>query len=416
MNRSSTVLGFLIVQLIACSESGDQAPTFAVRDTVGVKIVENFAPAWPENHAWRLEVEPLLDLSGADDDELFRTWNARLLPDGRVALFNGGNCEVRFYDQAGGLLAKMGRCGEGPGEFGQFAGIWPWRGDSVLVVEQGRRLTFLGSDGSLGRTVRFPTSSDIPLGSVRGVLADGTLVLAGLRDPIGRDTPGMEVAQFSLGLLRDPRASPISVGLYPGPVYEYAEFAGNLTRGPLAFSGSTEFAAGNSRFFVGLPDRFEIRVHTPDGGLERIIRRVFEPVAVTRRDIDWLMDRRLGQVEGQENQAAVRQAFRNLRHAEVMPAFGRPVWPGGAEGGPTMLADDTGNLWIFVHYRPGEYRNDWSVFSPDGVWLGTVNLPERLTPSQIGADFLLGRSTDETGFTHIQLYRLLKHDASPAAP
>lgn len=408
IKRRAIFLAFFTLQLIACEDSGDGGPTYAVRDSAGVQIVESFSAAWMEEDAWRLEPEPVLDLAEGDDAELFRTGSPRLLPDGRLALFNGGNCEVRFYDDAGGLLATTGRCGEGPGEFGQFAGIWSWRGDSILVVEQLRRLTILGKDGSLGRIVRFPTSSDIPFAGIRGVFRDGTLLLAGLRDPVGRTTPGVEAAQFSLGLLRDLDDPPIPVGVYPGPVYEYSEFAGSLTRGPMAFSSSTEFAIGDSRFFVGLPDQYEIHVFTSDGTLERIIRRAFEPVPVTRRDIDWLMDRRLSQVEGEANKSAVRQAFRDLRHTGVMPAFGPPVWPGGADGGPAMLADEVGNLWVFIHYRPGEYRNDWSVFSPDGVWFGTVALPERLTPSQIGLDFILGRWINEVGFVHVRRYRLVK--------
>jgi len=130
---------------------------------------------------------------------------------------------------------------------------------------------------------------------------------------------------------------------------------------------------------------------------------------VEQRDVDWLMERRLREVEGAENQRTVRQAFRDLRHAERMPAFGPPTWPGGAEGGPAMLVDTDSNLWVFVHYRPGEYRNDWSVFSEDGVWLGTVTLPAHVRPSAIGEDKLLATWEDnQTGFVHVGRYRIVK--------
>ena len=73
-----------------------------------------------------------------------------------------------------------------------------------------------------------------------------------------------------------------------------------------------------------------------------------------------------------------------------------------------MLVDVEGNLWVFDYYRPGEYRNHFSIFSPDGAWQGTVILPDRVRPSQIGEDFLVGTWTDDMGFVHIRQHRLKK--------
>ncbi|MFC1661295.1 hypothetical protein ACFL3S_07585, partial [Gemmatimonadota bacterium] len=230
-----------------------------------------------------------------------------------------------------------------------------------------------------------------------------------LRDPGARDPGVVEVAQHSLGLIRETADTIRVVDLYPGPVYQYSEFQGRLTRTVLPFSGSTRFGVSADRVHVGFPDRSEIRVFGSNGALERIVRRVFHPIRVTDADMEWLLERRLGEVDGAENQSLVRQAFRGLRHAEEMPAFGVPVWTSGREkGGPDMIADAEGNLWVFDYYRPGEYRNRFSVFSPEGVWMGSVDVPEGLQPSQIGADFLIGTLTDEMGFVHVRQHRLVK--------
>jgi hypothetical protein len=351
---------------------------------------------------------PDADVSGQDDEALFRIGSARLLPDGRFVFFNGGACEVRFHARSGERLTTVGRCGEGPGEFEESAALWPWHADSIVVVDQLVRVTVLAGDGTVGRTTRLRTTTDLPLPFIRGVLEDGTFVVAGLRDPVGRTSPGVEAGTFTLGLLRSLEDAPRTIGTYAGPVFEYTEFGGRLGRGALAFSSATQFAGGGRRLFVGFPDRYDIHIYSADGTLQRIARRPFTPVPVEQRDVDWLMERRLAQVEGEDAQRAVRQAFRDLRHAEVMPAFGPPVWPGGSDGGPAMLVDAAGNLWVFVHYRPGEYRNDWTVFSAEGIWLGTVTLPEHLTPSSIGADELIGSWTDSTGFTHIRHHRIIK--------
>jgi hypothetical protein len=398
----------MLISVVGCQSNDAPSASYSVRDSAGIQIVESVWPAWSEEESWRVDSVPTLDLSGQEDADLFDISSARILGDGQIVFFNGGACEVRFYNDTGERLTTAGRCGKGPGEFDEFVALWPSRADSIVVIDQLTRVTVLGNDGTLGRTTQLPTIKDMPLPFIRGVLDDGTFVLTGLRNPVGRPTPGIEAGQSTLGLLRGLDDTARVVGTYAGPVFEYTEFDERLGRGPLAFSSSTQFASGGRQVFVGFPDRYEIQVYAADGTLQRIIRRPFTPVNVEQRDIDWLMERRLAQVEGADNQRAVRQAFRELRHADVMPAFGPPVWPGGAEGGPAMLVDAVDNLWVFVHYRPGEYRNDWTVFSSDGVWLGTVALPERLTPSQITADHLIGSWTDDTGFLHIRRHRIVK--------
>ena len=392
-----------------CRTTEAPAPTYAVRDSAGIEIVESLEPAWAEGHAWTVDTVPDLDISGQEDESLSRLGGARTLRDGRLILFNGGGCEILFYSHSGERLGGAGRCGKGPEEFEPFVNMWPWRADSTLVVDQLTRITLLSNDGKFGRIGPLRTSTEIPVPFIKGVLDNGSVVLAGLRNPAGRASPGMEVGQFTLGLLRKLDDAPQMLGTYPGPVFEYTDLGeGRLGRGSLAFSSSTQFASGGDQVFVGFPDRYEIQVHRSDGSLWRIMRRAVVPVHVEQGDIDWLMNRRLAEVERAEDQRLVRQAYRGLRHADVMPAFGPPVWPGGAEGGPALLVDEEANLWIFDHYRPGDYRNEWAVFAPNGVWQGTVALPQHLVPSEIGADHVIGSWVDETGFVHIRRYRLTK--------
>jgi hypothetical protein len=55
----------LLPALAACG--GDaRAAGPAVRDSAGVRIVENGAPAWKEGEGWRLAAEPALDIGMVD--------------------------------------------------------------------------------------------------------------------------------------------------------------------------------------------------------------------------------------------------------------------------------------------------------------------------------------------------------------
>lgn len=406
-STTSVVLVSLVVSLFGPSKAFGSS--FQVSDSAGIQIIRSEHPTWEEDEGWQVDPAPTLDISGEDDEGLFRLGSPRVMSDGRIVLFNGGNCEVRFYSDTGDLLATYGRCGEGPGEFGQRSSIWPWPGDSLLISRAPTHVTIVDGGGLGGRTVRLTGSKDLPFPGVMGTLEDGGLVLSGLRDPGGRGNPGIDTADFSLGLIPKLGDTLQLLGTYPGPVYLYSEFRGQLGRDLLPFSGRSKFAVGGGQIFVGSPDRYEIQVLGSDGRLRQIFRRPFQPVEVTQADIDWLMERRLEQVDGTENQRLVRQAYRDLAHADFMPAFGVPIWVGTSpEGGPDMILDSDGNLWVFDCYRPGEYRNQFTVFSPEGEWLGAVKLPDQLKPSQIGPDFLVGTWTDALGFTHVRKHRLIK--------
>jgi hypothetical protein len=245
---------------------------------------------------------------------------------------------------------------------------------------------------------------------VAGVLEGGVLVLTGSPNPAGRAAPGVEETAMSVALAGTGDGDGVvrAIGSFSGPVWEYTELNGQLGRQRLAFSGATQVTNNRWTVFVGLPDRFEVRAYDSDGNLTRVFRRSFVPTKVEAADVQWLLERRLAEVDGEEARRLVRQAFRELRRAEAMPGFGVPVWPGGAAGGPGMVVDDEGNLWVFDYYRPGAYANEWTVFSAEGIWLGSVTLPDRLEPSQIGRDFVLGRWEDDVGLVRVRRHTLVK--------
>ncbi|MCJ7626943.1 MAG: hypothetical protein MUO50_01025 [Longimicrobiales bacterium] len=385
----------------------------SVSDSAGIEIVENLRPQWMDGEGWWVDSTPLFDLSGQDDEELFRPGSPWLLDDGRLVLFNWGTSQVRFYDEGMEFIASSGQRGEGPGEFSNEALVWPFQGDSLLIFDLSlRRITVLDSDGRFGRTALLPGSKDLPRPRVLGPLCDGTLVVWGNRNPGFADPGTGETSQRSLGLIPSSGDTAGLVGVFPGPVYRSWEADGRLGRSDLAFGGSTKFAAHIDRLYVGLPDRYEIQVFSADGILERLIRRVFKPIPVTEADVDmlalWLVENRTDRVSEVEKQRLVRRTSRAIHHVDQMPAFGNPSWVIPSQGPPDLLVDVGGNLWVVDHYRPGDDRNRWTIFSPEGVWLGSIALPIGFVPSQIGPDFLLGRWIDDLGFVHIRGHRLIK--------
>lgn len=83
--------------------------------------------------------------------------------DGNVYLFEAQEVEIRAYSPAGELLRRMGRRGEGPGEFSGRIGGFGISGDTLWVFDSGHlRLSLFSRSGEL--------LSDVPLEEVRAPL------------------------------------------------------------------------------------------------------------------------------------------------------------------------------------------------------------------------------------------------------
>jgi hypothetical protein len=88
--------------------------------------------------------------------------------------------------------------------------------------------------------------------------------------------------------------------------------------------------------------------------------------------------------------------FREWTYPPFQPSFDR------------LLIDEVGNLWT-RHYSPVPAdRTGWTVFAPDGKWLGEVDLPMGFEVLQIGADRILGVWTDALDVEYLRVYAIDK--------
>ncbi len=82
----------------------------------------------------------------------------RELPDGRLLVTDWIEERVALVDFAAGTVSNRGRVGQGPEEYRLPSGLFPWRGDSTVLDDQGnQRLAVLDRDG---RVARILTLSD----------------------------------------------------------------------------------------------------------------------------------------------------------------------------------------------------------------------------------------------------------------
>lgn len=411
-SRSRIPLAVLLATTTATCEprpaepEPDTPPAVTIRDSAGVRIVENHAPEWATTDSWTIDPEPVIVIGGdpglgaATEDSVHLIWQVAALgrlSDGRVAVLSSGSKSLRLFHPSGRLSKSIGRAGEGPGEFnhpaylqvlpGDTLAVWSdWFGyvsyfDTAGTVVKHRRI----DAGRIFEQTRIP--GQIPPERIHMPLADGSFLVIVHR----RDEPIPEGDEFfrpDWGFVRiDTTYLAHSLGWWGGMEQRSLRSLDPTTRWPFPLFGvESHVAAGVDplTIYVSNGDRDEVHQFSPTGDLQRIIRRTIGPIPITDEERERA---KVGILE--LNHWARREALDALQPQDFHP----PV--------SGLMVDATGHLW--VRHQAGR----WSVFHPEGRWLGTLTMPFRGRPPWVGEDLILGvRRDPDTGVERVEGYRL----------
>lgn len=136
MKYAATVAAAALVAVPGCGGER-QAATVAV-DTLQMAVVDT------------------IGCDGPDTSQVFGLLrSAEWTPDGRIAVLDMHRGAVQLFSADGVELSRLGRSGEGPGEF-SIPGTMTVLGDGSIAVADlvGGKVVFFGSDGTLLREVR----------------------------------------------------------------------------------------------------------------------------------------------------------------------------------------------------------------------------------------------------------------------
>ena len=396
------------VTLVACWACApiNKPNAFVVRDSATIRIVENTTPLWQEGKEWHLSAVPVVDIGegGGPDYELFRVGSAFRLNDGRIAIANRSTNDIRIFDEHGTHLLTLGGTGSGPGEFTTLMWAGRFRGDSLAAYQSSPALfAVFDEQGKVQRTTPIDLYSRLV-----GIAQDGSLfVITGV---ITRYTWPEGVIRDSLILFRAAASQPPwdSVGTYTGNEMLYQRTGGRNTAGLPLFPRLTDIVVHGAHFYVAENDAYEIRRHGIDGRLQMIIRRKVQPASVREEHVEALLTVALARYTDPNLRRSNERALRNALPA-TLPVFGplstEWVYPMSF----AISVDVLGNVWVNEYREPGgNERPKWSVFAPDGVWLGEVGFPARFGPLDIGADYVLGLWRDADDVEHVRMYELVK--------
>lgn len=401
IHRSITVLGAAITAgCVSDVGSGAGDASVVVRDSAGITIVENHAPTWAPDDGWRLGPEPELTIGMLDGPPAYTFSAARphFLADGRILVADLAQNELRYFSAAGEHLGTAGGAGDGPGEFARLSRLVVLDGDTVLAFDGGHmRLTLFDAAGEIVDVVTPGLPADTRSARLFGV-ADTWWVLGrdfATDDPSGATRDRLEI------LLFDPTgASTTVLDTLDGRRVVRREAPGGIlltTRSP--FEASPVVSAGNGRIYSSPGDRFEVRVHTPDGALERIIR-LDRPA---RRVTEELITRYLEELEDQFERFDTPPDFRHpFREMNEEAARSSATVPGIRD----FRVEDSGHLVVVPWTTAWEPTPPLFVFDAEGRWLGELEVPEGHAVTDLALDRAAAAWQDELEVNYVRVFSL----------
>ena len=339
------------------------------------------------------------------------------LGNGDIVVADRGASELHSYAAEGNFRWRVGREGEGPGEFQRLDFLGRMAGDSLMTYDPMLlRIQVFDPGGRLSRTFRAELPRDVgsPGGSAPdravGVVDDQLIVrFVELDDEA---TAGIaRWIDYRLVAVDLKDGSATSLIVVDGEEVVLRAGDGNgYSENRYVFGNMPEFGAAAGTFAVIDTEAHQVQLVSPlDGAIERIIRREVAPKAVTDAVFEAELEGIVQMVFPNrdavpaEQVEVVRRMWRGYARAPVLPVL------------RSVHVDAQDDVWVAPFHLAGADPLPFDAFAPDGTWLGTVSLPPRLVRAyihyrspylEIGDDYVLGVWTDELDVQYVRMYRL----------
>lgn len=377
----------------ACS-AVETGPPAISSDSAGVAMVTNdlrAAGALPT-----CELAPTARIrigvaEGPPELEFGRVPSVAMLANGGLAVIDRSAKELRIFDSKGEFVRRIGRRGEGPGEFTDPIRVVAIGLDSLVVWDWGlERVGRFAPDGALVSDVAIRP----PLGNPEAwfVVTEGSrrywLGTTVFRMPeVGTlvPRPVRVLAVDEGGELRD------TIGEYPGSMVGWVDQAARMTGQPL-HDFSTSIAGGGSLLYLGIGNRQQYEVRDTAWNLVRVVRWLEPSRAVSAEDDQLYRRSFLADLASDAEREGWKSTLAAMPSADSFPTL------------TELLTSGDGVTWVRRYRRvPGDSATFWT-FDPEGKFRCEVRLPAELRLRSVSATALAGVQEDSTGVPQVVLF------------
>ena len=343
----------------------------------------------------------------------------RELADGRVFVSDRLGQALILVDLAAGAADTIGRTGGGPGEYNVPGDLFPWRGDSTLMIDMGNtRFTPIGPDGGFGISMPLMSQDgeEMRLVIPEGTDRNGCVYFQARNISIGAG--GVRASNDSVIIVRwNPETDRTdTVAALGEPERNIQRTGGNTLMMPVPFSPSDAWAVSwDGSVGVARGTGFRIEWTNTDGTRTIGDEIAYEPVEITQADKDaWLeaRDNPVGgmfiAVQGGGGGGSVRTSPtpRGAGAVAITPQVADEDWPEVKPPFPPQAVSATpeGELWVQRHIPHGS-PPEYDVYDGHGDRIRTVVLADNSRVIGFGHGVVYVARTDEDDLQWLERYR-----------
>jgi hypothetical protein len=356
IDSSIAPITFLAVLLAACNGQGG-APGVSITDSAGVRVVEVSSVRNLDVPEWQTRLI-YSTVSGPSPVELFEFGDAVLLADSSLLIGDRRSPELIFLDSRGIVSSRMGRLGEGPGEYTNIDRVGVGIDGTVFVFDgRQQRTTLLDTAGTVlavqrvdldGRFLPYMPLGRFARGGFSAVLEMRPLLPPGLqRDAL------LLIVTDSLSQVVD------TVGQWPGKERHVTEDGNRWLQ--VGYARTALYAGRGQYALVGTTDSLDLTLFEESTPVLRL-RGPPVPIPVTAAERDAWATAFLAQYP-EPRRPAERRLMEQSTINGTYPAFG------------ALAVSRSGTIWIGEYAKLGQRRRQWTVFARDGTPVGRLDLP-----------------------------------------
>jgi hypothetical protein len=388
---------------------------------------EKAAPA-PEIATWGLTEDATI--GGPTDSEGALSRVAAILPmeDGGIWILETSERDIRVHGADGKFVQRIGKSGDGPGEF-MLPGKLGWWGsskDTVWVSDLGeRRLSLFDARGTFVRSMNMPFVTHDSVFSINqpaAVLADGTALQLAAYKPTETEWRDFPLVRYDLAngivtkeLLRVDRSTTVALRAKDRIV--------STTAHPLSDAPLVAYSPDGSRVVVvdrtvgapavaappaGAAPRLapskegEVSVLVMDTTGDTIFARAYphEATPLPQAEADSLLAPRLQsflQFTRMEGSLSDTDAEALFKESVKLPTVRPPV--------QSVFVGSDGSIWLGWAGAPGTEQR-WTVLSETGDPVASVSYPRALDVRAVGKSWLWAAQAGGDGALQLVRYRV----------